>query len=123
MTLNVTKPGWLQAAACRGLPTAWWYPDRSEARLHTYEVAKTLCAGCCVRHQCLDEAIAEEAARDLNYVYGLRGGLTARQRKVLIRERVASAVDPQLLKPTARPMMPVTIPMSPNHQPEREPFG
>ena len=67
---------WLELAACRGLDTSWWFPQRHD--MFTLRVAVAVCRGCPVRAPCLAEALAEE---DQAYVFGVRGGLTASQRR------------------------------------------
>jgi hypothetical protein len=59
----------LEAAACRGRPTAWWYPRQGDAFAGRF--AKAVCRGCPVRGECLADAIAVEAD---GFVFGIRGG-------------------------------------------------
>lgn len=75
---------WLELAACRGKPTAWWYPERGEH--FRAGVAVLVCRSCPVRRQCLDAAIAEEAVVD-GPASGIRGGYTAAARVALRRRR------------------------------------
>jgi WhiB family redox-sensing transcriptional regulator len=66
---------WLELAACRGRPTAWWFPSRGHA--FAAEVAKRVCRACPVQAECLADAIAVEVD---GYVYGIRAGLSADER-------------------------------------------
>ena len=64
---------WRRDAACVGVDVAVFFSDRrAEHR------ALAICAECPVRAECLTEALAEERGR---YVYGVRGGLTERDRR------------------------------------------
>lgn len=62
------------AYAARRRPTAIWFADDS----FTQAVAKAICRGCPVREKCLAAALAADGdgAR-----FGMRGGLTARERR------------------------------------------
>ncbi len=63
---------WRDEAACAGHPTDWWYPHGNEL-LHPKAAA--LCAGCTVRQECLDHAMA------LPERHGHWGGLSMRERE------------------------------------------
>ena len=70
----VRQPTWRRHAACRDRLELFYASDAtSEA------IAVAVCAGCVVRQACLAEALADEA--DTGYRYGVRGGLTASQRR------------------------------------------
>jgi Transcription factor WhiB len=71
---------WLELAACRGKPTAWWFPDQYD-RFGT-AVAQAVCRSCPVRGECLAEALDVE--RLGVGVEGVYGGLTAAQRRRLL---------------------------------------
>lgn len=64
---------WREQAACRGMETAIFFPTRGDNA--GVAQARSICAGCPVRRQCLDNALADTGDR-----YGIRGGLTARER-------------------------------------------
>ena len=65
---------WIDAAACRGMPTDLFYPERGES----IERPMAVCASCPVKAECRDEADQiEELWLD---VKGVRGGESARQR-------------------------------------------
>jgi hypothetical protein len=77
--------GWLDDAACRGRPIAWWYPEPG-AKFST-AVALNICRGCPVRGDCLDEALAAEAGTPAVYRYGVRGAKTPAGRQSIERSR------------------------------------
>ena len=65
------------APACAGLPVNTFYDPKKRK-----EALKT-CAGCPVRLLCLNE----ELRRPQVDQHGIRGGMTARRRKLVLRER------------------------------------
>jgi len=73
--LGYMKPNWHRDAACREHPEVSFFPGLNESSAP----AKAICAGCLVRQECLDEAYAT------NERYGIRGGLTVRQRSLKAR--------------------------------------
>lgn len=70
-------PTWRRHAACRTVGPALFYSRDSLSQ----QLALELCRGCGVRERCLADAVAEEL--DDQYVYGIRGGATAAQRRAL----------------------------------------
>jgi len=62
---------WRELAACRGLNPAVFFPERGDTR--GVEYAKSICAGCDVQVECLDENLFEDD--------GIFGGLSGRQRR------------------------------------------
>ena len=66
----ITSLRWMEDAACVGLPTEWFFPDRGGAELARQ--AKAVCAWCSVRRACLDFATATDT-RD-----GIWGGFMLR---------------------------------------------
>jgi WhiB family redox-sensing transcriptional regulator len=68
---------WRLAAACRGLDTKLFFPERGEDQ---YE-AKIVCANCPVRAECLAAGINEKT--------GVWGGTSERERRALRRARRA----------------------------------
>lgn len=70
---------WLELAACRGRPTEWWYPSAGDR--FAIGVARSICRTCPVRAECLAEALELEGDLPGSYRYGIRGGLTAEQRR------------------------------------------
>lgn len=71
--------------ACRDQDTSLFYPveglraDEQEAR---YWRAKAMCARCPLARECLERAMAEEKSGGR---YGIRGGFTPDERKLLSR--------------------------------------
>ena len=80
MTVHLLHdPGddWPRYAACRGCDPDLWYPERYENAGH----AKTVCATCPVQPHCLNHAI------ETNEAHGIWGGLNARERRNIRRDR------------------------------------
>lgn len=73
--LGHMKPNWHRDAACREHPDVNFFPGLNVSSAP----AKAICNGCLVRHECLDDAMATGER------YGIRGGLTARQRSLKAR--------------------------------------
>jgi hypothetical protein len=71
------RNGWLELAACRGSPTWLWFSTRPLDRARTVAV----CTSCRVRGECLADALALEAD---GYRFGVRGGLTADERRTRV---------------------------------------
>lgn len=65
--------GWLERAACRGLPPSMFYPEWGEEGAE----ARRICAGCPVRVECLDHAVVTGEK------WGIWGGLNNKRRRVL----------------------------------------
>lgn len=73
MTLDFT--GWERDAACVDKPTEWFFPDREgRGTGGQYDKGRAVCADCPVRVECLNDALSKAEG------YGLRGGLTPRER-------------------------------------------
>jgi WhiB family redox-sensing transcriptional regulator len=77
---------WLTAAACRGMDPELFFPDRGEPT----EPAKAVCAGCRVRGECLDYALANVER------FGVWGGTSERERRTIRTQRLLArrAADP-----------------------------
>ena len=74
---------WRDQARCRGIdPQVFHPPEEDDAAA---DEAKSICALCPVREPCLEYAIATREKE------GVWGGLTARERRRLIRQRRRSA--------------------------------
>jgi WhiB family redox-sensing transcriptional regulator len=69
------RPAWQRRGACHGEPLGWFFPGRGE----DVRPEKALCAGCVVRSDCLDYAMADP---DLA---GIWGGTSERERARLRR--------------------------------------
>ena len=74
--------GWKAQANCRGIDPEAFFPARGD--IEGAEAAKAVCAGCVVRAECLEFAIAT-SERD-----GIWGGLSGRERRQLKRARATS---------------------------------
>lgn len=71
--------GWRERAACRsGHDPELWFPVGPAAAAQT-AAAKAVCRDCPVWAACLAEALSERSA------YGIFGGLTAEERRALLR--------------------------------------
>jgi len=75
----IKRPTWHDDAACLGAPVDLWFPQAGE----TSTEAKRICWNeCPVRQECLDEALDGHEV-----YYGIRGGMTGRERQVQLRLR------------------------------------
>jgi len=72
---------WQRYAHCRAAGAALFFPDEDGA--HSYSRARGVCAGCAVRAECLDDAMAREGDADHGGRAGLWGGLSPDQRAAL----------------------------------------
>jgi WhiB family redox-sensing transcriptional regulator len=73
--------GWRTQARCRGVDPEVFHPGEDEDASE----AKAICASCPVREACLEYAISTREK------FGVWGGLDARERRRLIRQRRRSA--------------------------------
>lgn len=73
------EPTWRRLAACRGYPVELFFPVVGQDP----KEAKTICAGCPVREECLAEALAVPVAYD----HGVWGGTSAKERQALRRRQ------------------------------------
>ena len=75
----------MRDAACKEVDPELWQPERGGSsplgRRKETEQAIAICQTCPVRVPCLEAAMAEEA--DESWRWGIRGGLTARERTKL----------------------------------------
>lgn len=69
---------WQEHAACIGLPTEFFYPDRSAV---ITAGARKVCEACPVQDACLEHALAQ------GEWHGVWGGLSPDQRRALLRTR------------------------------------
>lgn len=77
--LRPPSPGdqsWFDRAACAGLDTDWFFPDRGESTRQ----CKAICRRCPVRVECLQFAL------EANELMGIWGGMAGRQRIRLRRQ-------------------------------------
>ncbi|MGP8149677.1 MAG: WhiB family transcriptional regulator, partial [Acidimicrobiales bacterium] len=75
------RAAWMAQAACRGMGSETFFPERGEP----LEPAKAICATCPVREPCLEVALG---SMDGGAIPGIWGGTSARERR---RMRKASA--------------------------------
>ena len=76
MTVKNWVEDWTIAAACRGMD-----PDELFVQGAAQNRAKTVCAACLVRTECLADAL------DNRVEFGVWGGMTERERRALLRRR------------------------------------
>jgi WhiB family redox-sensing transcriptional regulator len=86
--MGLERPAWQKRAACRGVGTEVFFPDR----YHSAEEAKELCASCPVAAECLAFAMTPTPGASLPGTFGVWGGLSHQQRRLLRRrQRLAEA--------------------------------
>ena len=68
---------WQQQAACKGMPTDLFFPESGQ--MDQLRRALAVCKGCPVKGHCLSANLYEKI--------GIWGGTTARQRRVILRQR------------------------------------
>ena len=69
------REDWTMRAKCRGMEDAL-FPEASDQKR-----ARLVCSGCPVRYECLAEAL------DNRIEWGVWGGMTERERRLLLRQR------------------------------------
>lgn len=72
------EKNWYLSANCASVGIEPFYPEK-DAGPSAYEDARRVCGRCAVQEYCLSAALREE--RGNTYVYGMRGGLTPRERR------------------------------------------
>jgi WhiB family transcriptional regulator, redox-sensing transcriptional regulator len=87
LPLLPARPGWHDLANCRGLDVDLFFPERGEDT----SPAKAVCQGCAVRAECAADALATPMSEDL----GIRGGLSARERRRIRYPRTVDAAAAQ----------------------------
>lgn len=75
----MTTTHWRDRGRCRGVDPDVFYPEEDDAESET--AAKAVCEHCPVREPCLEHAITRREK------IGIWGGLTAIERRRLIRRR------------------------------------
>lgn len=87
---------WMDRAACAGQDPELWFPDGSD--VVAAERARTVCAGCPAREQCLDYAL------HMPLSYGIFAGTTPAERAQLRAERgIKGRPGPMWLAPHGTP--------------------
>lgn len=79
--LEGSRPEWHARAACAGADLDLFFPGKGKPTRH----ALAMCETCTVRRECLDEALADDPSLD----HGIRGGMVARARSQMRRDRQA----------------------------------
>ncbi len=79
---------WLTSAACRGLPTSMFFPERWQ-NASAHETAKKICDTCRVKGECLELALREIRSEEDRW--GVFGGLTPHERWMERRRREREA--------------------------------
>jgi hypothetical protein len=78
---------WRLLAACRGLPTAIFFPEHASEVPDPYDDARKICVNCPVKDPCLEIAEAFSASGDRN---GMFGGLSPAERQTFRRRQRSS---------------------------------
>jgi WhiB family transcriptional regulator, redox-sensing transcriptional regulator len=84
VSLAGQRGGWQELALCAQVDPELFFPDKGESS----RPAKRVCGACEVRAECLHDAL------DRGERFGVWGGLSERERRVLERERRALAGRP-----------------------------
>jgi len=92
----MNRPSWHRWAACRGQGTDAFIAGRGG----NYRPARTMCAECSVRAECLEAALADDE------LVGLWGGTTEKERARMRRATEVLASSP---RPAHRPRLPASI--------------
>lgn len=79
--LLIPSEEWHLEALCAQADPEEWYPESRASN----RAAKAICNDCPVRQECLDFAMATESS--YLHRWGIWGGLTARDRENLARQR------------------------------------
>ena len=89
--LPIDPEDWQLHAACRGRQGLFFPPDdETETRIERRRreaKAKTICTGCVVRLECLEEAMTQGER------FGVWGGMTERERRAAMNGRGSSPLD------------------------------
>lgn len=70
----------IEANACKGYPTEWWYPENNVTSLRNAKRALEICGVCMNQPSCLRYALQNET-------HGIWGGMREVERELLRRER------------------------------------
>ena len=85
LTTIIPTAQWRDYALCRGIDPGIFHPDDEEDDERASDTARAVCFQCPVREACLEHAIS------VREKHGVWGGLSARERRRLIRRRRRSA--------------------------------
>lgn len=81
------KPHWSHSAKCKGMDTDLFFPTRA---FLSVQKAKTVCASCPVRIECLEDSMNAETMLYGNR-HGIFGGMTPKERERLQKQRIKNA--------------------------------
>lgn len=82
----ITRPAWMERAACRGVDPRAFYADGKHSR-EQVNAARKICAVCPVRPQCAAYAI------ETGEYYGVWGGMSQQQLRQRRRRFTSRAKD------------------------------
>lgn len=86
-----TPPNWIDEAVCASVDPAIFFPRKGAAS----NEAKRICGTCPVRAECLEWALDYESGHvggaDWNASHGIYGGLSAPERRTILRKRAGEA--------------------------------
>ena len=80
MLLTTDNLGWQEKANCKGANADLFFPERGAST----RKAKTICAACQVRVECLEFALLESEK------FGIWGGLSERERRRIRKQRASA---------------------------------
>lgn len=81
--IALTSPAWFQEAVCASVGGDMWFPEPGQN--YFLHEAQRICRSCPVQVECLEWALAEGEK------FGVYGGLTAKQREELLKQRNGGA--------------------------------
>lgn len=85
-TFHITYPAWMADGLCGQVGGDTWFPEKG-GRSGLNE-ARKMCAACPVKVECLEYALEHDVAS--TDAHGMWGGMSAKQRIALKRQREAS---------------------------------
>lgn len=86
LDIRPTPAPWMAEASCRNMSVDLFFPQRGADSI--YGALRMTCFACKVRLACLDDALVYEAAPGGHLRFGLRGGMTPKEREVEARRRL-----------------------------------
>ena len=78
-------PEWFRRARCVGMPLAVFFPEATDDSTRSASQAIRVCQRCPVQDDCLSEALSHPYHED----YGIYGGTTRAQRRVIRSRSIA----------------------------------
>lgn len=78
---NLDAPQWMEEGLCAQTDPESFFPEKGGST----KLAKAVCVGCPVKTECLEFALEHDER------YGIWGGLSERERRVLKRQRKTTA--------------------------------